>query len=106
MFSLIPLVKQNPETSIQHDHLSFTLDTRHYQQHAHTHTPYTVLSDLQRLESNVSLCWLLKVRGRWRLPLLASYLIECKMSLRSHEARNTTKKGKPAKKRVAIVPRR
>ncbi|XP_063880201.1 kyphoscoliosis peptidase-like isoform X2 [Scylla paramamosain] len=49
-----------------------------------------------------------QVRGRWRLPLLASYLIECKMSLRSQSNDSTTsvKKGKKTSKKISIVPRR
>ncbi|XP_071520428.1 uncharacterized protein [Panulirus ornatus] len=47
------------------------------------------------------------VRGRWRLPLLASYLIECKMSLENHprDLQTADKKGK-SKRKMRVVTRR
>ncbi|XP_069975224.1 uncharacterized protein [Penaeus vannamei] len=42
------------------------------------------------------------VRGRWRLPLLACYLIECKMNLGHSSEGNEKKKSKSRRMKIAI----
>ncbi|KAK3857576.1 hypothetical protein Pcinc_036177 [Petrolisthes cinctipes] len=46
-----------------------------------------------------------QVRGRWRLPLLASYLIECKMSLGHPVKEADADKPKKAKRKIKLARR-